>query len=449
MSLSEYLKNHNTHSWLPFTQMKLADPPIVIERGKGECLYTEDGREIIDGIGSWWVSIHGHNHPHLIEAAKNQLSRLDHVIYNSFVHKPALDLSVRLSEKTNHNLPRVFFSDNGSTAVEVGIKMAFQFFQNRGQRHRTKLIALDAGYHGDTIGAMSAGARSVFHGMYEPLLYPVHHVPEPRVPFRIQGNEEEEMRAMSDVLEALENTFARIGEESFGFILEPLLQGASGGMNVYPASYLKRVRELCNRYGVFLIADEVFTGFGRTGKFFAFEHAGIWPDVLALSKGLTSGVVPFAVTLAREEIYQAYYSEDRSKTFFHGHSMTANPVGAAVAGASLDLMEREQTTDQLNRLWTRHAAHLHGILHGPLKEKGIIQEARFLGSVSVIELKDEATGQGYTGNFGWNFLRKSLEKGVLLRPLGNVIYLAPPYSIGEKNLERLYSVIEENLMELF
>ena len=439
------LAYHNRHAWQPFNQMQLSPVPILIDRAEGARLFTPDGRQIIDGIGSWWTMIHGHNHPALMEAIRRQTEKLDHVIYSALTHEGALRLGAILSEKTEHHLPRVFYSDNGSTAVEIGLKMAYQYFTNRGQFEKTKILSMEGAYHGDTMGTMSVGGRSIFHKMYEPLLFDTLYVKQPVCSFRHLGTENE-MTELEPAIQDLERVFRESGESLAAFIVEPLVQGASAGMHFYPAAYLKKARELCDRYNVFLIADEVFTGFGRTGSFFAFQQAGVWPDIMALAKGLTGGVLPLAVTMATEKIYEGFLSADRTKTLFHGHSMTGSPLGVAAALASVELFRTENRMEDVNRLWIRHGYHLDRIRKGPLQE--FIRETRFLGSLSVIELRPpEGTG-GYTSEFGWKFMERALARGVLLRPLGNSIYLAPPYVITDEELATVYGVTEELLIEM-
>ena len=445
LSPDELLSLHNKYAWQPFNQMQLAPEPVVIRGGEGARLFTDEGKTILDGISSGWTVIHGHNHPHIMESIREQTRRLDHVIYSGLTHEGALRLGERLSRTTGDRLPRVFFSDNGSTAVEIGLKMAFQYFANRGETGRNRFLAMEGSYHGDTVGTMSVGSRSVFHSMYEPLLFDVFRVAMPVCPFRSLGTEQE-VTEIQTALEDMEKKFELHGTELCGFIVEPLVQGASGGMNFYPAAYLRKARELCDRYGIFLIADEVFTGFGRTGSFYAFEQAGVWPDIMALAKGLTGGVLPLAVTLATEQIYEGFLSTDRMKTLFHGHSMTGSPLGVAAAHASLDLFETENRMADLERLWIRHGWHLDRIRKGKLGE--FLKEARFLGSLSVLELLPPDGEGGYTSEFGWDLMGRMIKKGVLLRPLGNSVYLAPPYVITDGELEEIYGKLEETLLEI-
>ena len=440
MDLAELLAAHHRNAWQPFTQMKLAGDPVVVVRASGSTLFTADNRRIIDAIGSWWTCIHGHNHPYINRAISQQLRSLEHVMYAGFTHEPAVRLAARLSDSTGGHLPRVFYSDNGSTAVEIGLKMAFQYFVNQGRPEKSEFAMLSRGYHGDTIGTMSVGSRSSFHSMYSPLLFDAHALEAPVCPFSALHDEDRARVHLSGALSALEELFERRGSRLCALVLEPIIQGA-GGMNIYPPLYLSEARRLCNSHDVFLVADEVFTGCGRTGTFYACEHAGIWPDIMALSKGLPAGYLPFAATLASEKVYQGFYSDDRMQTLFHGHSMTANPLGCAAANASLDLFVREERLRQVRKLEERHSNHHAALAAGRLRTR--IREARVLGSVAALELDGPAE---YTGERGWRIWKECIERGVLLRPIGNVVYLTPPYVIGGDELARTYEVLEEVLL---
>ena len=332
------------HVWHPYTQMLTQPPLLPIVRGEGVYLYTEDGRKILDGISSWWVNIHGHSHPKLNAALAAQAAEIEHVIFAGCTHRPAVELAERLVEVMPAGLERVFYSDNGSTAVEAAIKMAVQYWRNRGEAQRTGLITLHHAYHGDTVGAMSASEDSVFTHAFAPLLFAVERVHSPycyRCPLGL-----ERATCRIECLGDLERRLEEQGQRVAAVLVEPMLQGA-GGMIVWPAEFLAGVRRLCDRYGVLMIADEVLTGFGRTGRMFACEHAQVTPDILCLSKALTAGYLPLGVTAATEQIYDAFLSTDREQAFFHGHSYTANPLACAVAIASLELFRE---TDVLGRV---------------------------------------------------------------------------------------------------
>src|SRR5579862_2341528 len=386
--------------WHRYTQMLTAPAPLPIVRAKGVYLYTEDGRKILDGISSWWVNIHGHAHPKLNEALAAQARELEHVVFAGCTHRPAVELAERLLKILPPGLARVFYSDNGSTAIEVALKMALQYWRNRGQP-RSTFIALHNAYHGDTAGAMSASEDSLFTRPFQHMLFPVA---------RVGGLEEMENRLRAADVAAV--------------IIEPMLQGA-GGMLVWPAEFVAGVRALCDRYGTLMIADEVLTGFGRTGKMFACEHAGVTPDIICLSKALTAGYLPLGVTATTSAIYEAFLSEDRAKTFFHGHSFTANPLACAVALASLDLFRDEPVLARVARL----EQQLHAGFE-PLKKLGNV---RVIGGVGAVELVSEKPG--YLDQIGPRLAARFLERGLLLRPLGNVVYFMPPYVITESETE--------------
>jgi adenosylmethionine-8-amino-7-oxononanoate aminotransferase len=404
--------------WHPYTQEKTAPLPIAIVRGEGVWLYTEDGRRILDGISSWWVNIHGHAHPFLNEALAKQANELEHAMFAGFTHKPAVELAEKLVAVTPENLTRVFYSDNGSTAVEVALKMAYQFWQNRGEQRKT-FVALKHAYHGDTFGAMSASDESGFTKPFQNLLFRV-------------------LRASGDLIE-LEKIFADNQNEIAAMIVEPMLQGA-GGMIVWEKEFLAKVRELCDEFNVLLIADEVLTGFGRTGKMFACQHADVLPDMMCLSKALTAGYLPLGVTLATEKIYEAFLSDDRAKTFFHGHSFTANPLSCAVAVASLELFEREKSLEKIAFINQKFQEFFPKLLN--LK---CVDNVRIIGAIGVVELN---SGEGYLAEIGQKLYQEFLKRNILLRPLGNVLYFMPPYVISESEIDWVLSEIENVLKEL-
>ncbi|CAN5244083.1 adenosylmethionine--8-amino-7-oxononanoate transaminase [soil metagenome] len=404
--------------WHPYTQEKIAPLPIPIVRGRGVWLETEDGRKILDGISSWWVNIHGHSHPFLNEAITRQASELEHTMFAGFTHQPAVELAEKLVAVTPKNLSRVFYSDNGSTAVEVALKMAYQFWQNLGESRKT-FVALENAYHGDTFGAMAASGESSFTKPFQNLLCKV-------------------LRSNGD-LGKLEKIFSENSSEIAAMIVEPMLQGA-GGMIVWESEFLKGVRDLCDRYKILLIADEVLTGFGRTGKMFACEHAAISPDIICLSKALTAGYLPLGATLATEEIYNAFLSDDRAKTFFHGHSFTANPLACAVANASLELFEREKSLEKVSFINQKFQAFFP-----PLLELNCVKDVRIIGAVGIVEL---ASGDGYLAEIGQKLYQEFLSRNILLRPLGNVLYFMPPYIISENEIDLVFGEISDVLKKI-
>ena len=406
-------KRDRQYLWHPYTQEKIALPPIPVVRGRGVWLETEDGRKILDGISSWWVNIHGHSHPFLNEALARQAGEVEHLMFAGFTHRPAVELAEKLVKVLPPGLSRIFYSDNGSTAVEVALKMAYQFWHNRGQTERKIFVALENAYHGDTFGAMAASGASGFTAPFEKLLFKV-------------------LRARDAA--TLEQIFTENDKEIAALIVEPMLQGA-GGMIVWEAEFLKTARELCDRYGVLLIADEVLTGFGRTGRMFACEHASVSPDIICLSKALTAGYLPLGVTAATEKIYESFYSDDRRKTFFHGHSFTANPLACAVAAASLDLFERENCLEKIaviNRIFNNRLPKFRAL--------ECVADARLIGAVIALEIASE--NGGYLADIGQQLYGEFIRRGILLRPLGNVLYFMPPYVIAESEIEWVLDEVE-------
>src|SRR5213594_2304791 len=402
--------------WHPYTQEATELPPIPIERGKGAYLYTRDGRRLIDAISSWWVNLHGHGHPLIAEAIAAQARKLEHVIFAGFTHEAAEDLAARLARLLPAELNRVFYSDDGSTAVEVALKIAIQYWYNQGQPAKNRIVALEHAYHGDTIGAMSVSADSPFTAAFEVLRLPV---------FRVCSTS------------ALDELLSIRNHEIAAMIVEPLVQGA-GGMKMYPASDLKRFQELCAEHNVLLIADEVFTGLGRTGRMFSCEHAGITPDLMCISKGLTGGFLPFAVTACRNQIYGAFYSTDRSHTFYHGHSYAGNPLGCAAANATLNIFETEPVFERIMAIERIHQTHL-----ADLRKHPTVVDVRMLGTIAAIELR--AADAGYLSSVRSRLYNFFIEHGVLLRPLGNVVYIVPPYVIGPDDLHYTYEIIGKAL----
>jgi adenosylmethionine-8-amino-7-oxononanoate aminotransferase len=424
--------------WHPYTQMLTAAPPLPIVRAQGVYLYTEDGRRILDGISSWWVNIHGHSHPKLNEALSAQVRALEHVVFAGCTHRPAVELAERLLQVLPAGLSRIFYSDNGSTAVEVALKLACQYWRNRGQSHRRTFVTLHHAYHGDTVGAMSASEDSVFTRAFAPMLFPVVRAHAPycyRCPLGLKRP-----ACQIDCLGDLERCLREGGDTIAGVLLEPMLQGA-GGMIVWPAEFLAGARRLCDQYGTLLIADEVLTGFGRTGRMFACEHAAVKPDLICLSKALTAGYLPLGVTAATEAIYEAFLSEDRGKTFFHGHSYTANPLACAVGIASLDLFRENAVMERVQALEQQLRAGLE-----PLRGLPAVGDVRVIGGVGVVEL--ESRSADYLDQTGPRLAATFLDRGVLLRPLGNILYFTPPYAITEAEvawvIEQIGNILTSN-----
>jgi adenosylmethionine-8-amino-7-oxononanoate aminotransferase len=402
--------------WHPFTQHALTPDFPLIARGAGAWLETEDGKPILDAISSWWVITHGHRHPKIAAAIKDQIDRLDQVIFADFTHRPAEDVARGLLAVAPPGLSHVFYSDSGSTAVEVALKMALGFWRNRGEA-RTRIVALEHAYHGDTIGTMSAGARGVFNAAYAPLLFDVA-----RLPFPVAGREQQTLDALEEAAKG-----------AAALIVEPLICGA-GGMLVYDPEALKQMKAICERTGVLFIADEVMTGFGRTGTLFACEQAGVAPDILCVAKGLTGGSVPLAATLCRPDIFEAHYSPDRSRTFFHSSSFTANPVACAAAAANLAIWADEPVTQRIAALSQWQEQRL-----ARFRDDRRFSAVRRLGTIAALDLK--VPDPGYLAGLGPRLGQFFMARGLLLRPLGNTIYVMPPYCTEAAELDLVYDAV--------
>lgn len=405
--------------WHPFTQHGLGEPIPLVTRTEGAALHTADGRRIIDAISSWWVTTHRHGHPRIMAAIADQSAQMDQIIFAGWTHQPAEDLALGLTQIMPPALAKVFFSDSGSTSVEVALKMALGYWRNRGEP-RERVLVLEHGYHGDTIGTMSVGARGVFNQAYSPLLFDVG-----TIPFPAPGAEQASLDALD----------AACASGPAAFIVEPLVVGA-GGMLFYPSWVLAEMRAICAHHRVLFIADEVMTGWGRTGTLLACEQAEIVPDILCLSKGLTGGAVPLAVTMATADIFDAHVSDDRARMFFHSSSYTANPIACAAANANLAIWREEPVLARVADLARRQAAHAARLAAIPG-----IANARTLGTIAAFELGD-ASGT-YLSELGPRLLAFFRERDLLLRPLGNTVYVMPPYCIDDSDLDRIYSAIAD------
>ena len=406
--------------WHPFTQHGLGEPVPRIVRAEGASLWTEDGRRIVDAISSWWVTTHGHCHPTIMRAIGEAASNLDQVMFAGWTHEPAEALARELIELLPYPLAYVFYSDSGSTSVEVAIKMALGFWANRGApRHR--VAVLESSYHGDTVGGMSLGARGAFNRTYAPLLFDVD-----TLPFPAEGREQQTLDALE--LLCASGTLA-------AFIAEPLVLGA-GGMRIYPPATLAALRAICAKHDVIFIADEVMTGWGRTGTRFACEQADVVPDIMCLSKGLTGGAVPLAVTIATAEIFEAHRAKERSKMLFHSSSFNANPIACAAARANLKVWREEPVLERIASLAGRQAERLRSISHLPC-----LASLRQCGTITAMEFGGDESA--YLSNLGPALLAFFGKRGLLLRPLGNTIYVMPPYCIGDEDLGAIYEAIEE------
>jgi len=420
------LEKDQLYIWHPFTQSGIEDISIPITSGEGAILFDEEGNKYIDAISSWWVNLHGHAHPYIADKINQQLRTLEHVIFAGFTHAPAILLAERLLQHTPKNQVKVFYSDNGSTSIEVGIKMALQYYYNIGDP-RTCVVALKNSYHGDTFGAMSVGARDSFNVAFEPLLFNVQFIDAPTKDLAEQSLLQLKMIAKKYKIAA--------------FIYEPLLQG-SGGMLMHDIEGLHQLIKICKEENIICVADEVLTGFGRTGKFFASENMSTAPDIMCLSKGLTGGTMALGVTTCTKEIFDAFVSQDKSKTFYHGHSYTANPLACTAGLASLDLLEKEECWMQIKAI-----ENMHLNFATRLSQYKNVEQVRILGTIIAFDLRTDERS-GYFNSISTYLKREFLKKQIILRPLGNTVYILPPYCITQLQLEKVYDTIIEVIKEL-
>ena len=435
-----------TYLWHPFTQMQEweEEEPLIIERGKGSYLIDTEGKKYLDGTSSIWVNLHGHRHPTLDRAIKAQLGKIAHSTFLGLSNPPAIRLARELIRIAPKGLTRVFYSDNGSTAVEVALKMAVQYWQQRHPKAgpKTSFLHLKQAYHGDTLGAVSVGNIELFHGRFKPLLFPTVEAEPPycyRCPLKLHYP-----ACGTACLDPLEQVLKTRHRDLAGLIIEPLVQAAAG-MILSPPGYLKRIRELCTQYNVLMIADEVATGFGRTGKMFACQHEHVTPDLLCISKGLTGGYMPLAATLTTEDIYNAFLGKyEDFKTFFHGHSYTGNQLGCAVALANLGVFRKEKTLATLRPKIAALTRFLRPLAQ--LDQVGDIRQRGFMVGIELV--KDHATRAAYplAARIGHRVAMEARRRGLLLRPIGNVLVLMPPLAVTLKELQRMVSIIRQSIV---
>ncbi len=414
--------------WHPCSQMKDYEslPFIPIKRGKGTYLEDFEGHRYIDAISSWWVNLFGHANPYINEQIAKQLGELEHVIFAGFTHEPAVRLAERLVEIAPQGLEKIFFADNGSSAVEVALKMSFQYYKNRGEV-RDIFISLENSYHGETLGALAVGDVRLYKEVFDEILIQSYQAKSPAL-----VDEAEALKSMQDLFEKYQGRIASV-------IIEPLVQCA-GGMAMYDPSYIRSLKAFCEQYGVMLIADEIAVGFGRTGTMFACEQAEVTPDFLCLSKGITGGYLPLSVVMLREEIYQAFYCDYGSgKSFLHSHSYTGNALACAAANATLDLFEKDRVIERNREKITYMAQKLQ-----PFADLASVKEVRQRGMIAAVELE----GYDPAKRIGLKIYTYALERGVLLRPLGNVIYFMPPYIITFDEIDRMMGVAYEAISDL-
>ena len=411
------------HLWHPYTQHKTAQPAIAIVSGKDALLWDENDKEYIDAIASWWVNPFGHSNTIIADAIYKQLTTLEHVLFGGFTHEPAILLGEKLLQILPDNQKKIFFSDNGSTAVEVALKAALQYFYNKGEK-RTKIIAFEDAFHGDTFGAMASSGITFFTEAFQGSLIDVIRIPVPTM--------ENEAKSKEALLQAIQS------QECAAFIFEPLVQGAAG-MVMYAADILDELISICKQNNVFTIADEVMTGFGKTGKTFACDHLLQQPDMMCLSKALTGGTIPMAITTFTQEIFNGFYDDDTNKALFHGHTFTANPTGCAAALASLQLLQSEEIQNNMKRV---HQSHLD--FQSKIKAHPKVKTTRVLGVIFALEITTESPAEYYGSlrNTLYNFF---IQNGIILRPVGNIVYILPPYIISQNQLEKVYQVVENAL----
>ncbi len=445
MTKDEILRLDRAHVWHPCTQQKDHEdlPPIPIARGDGVWLVDVDGRRYIDGVSSWWVNLFGHNHPRLNRALQEQAGRIAHHIFAGFTHAPAAELASRLCALAPAGLNKVFFADNGSAAVEVALKMSFQYWQQSGRPAKTRFVSISEAYHGETLGALSVGGCELYREVYRPILLDGFQAEGPdcfRCPYGLQRES-----CAAECFEHLERVVSENHAQIAAVIIEPLVQGAAG-MRVYPPLYLRKLRALCDALQVHYIADEIAVGFGRTGRLFANEHAGVAPDLLCLSKGITGGYLPLSVTLATDAIYQVFYADyAEMKAFLHSHSYTGNPLACALAVEVLNIFAEERILEQLPprmALLDRWKKTFEALPQ--------VGEFRRCGMVAAVELVARKAGKvpfPWQERRGRAVYRRALEKGALLRPLGNVVYFMPPLTISEAELELLLQIALEAIIE--
>lgn len=426
METAAWLNRDKQTVWHPFTQMLTADEPLLIERAEGALLFTADGKKYIDANSSWWVNVHGHGHPHIAQAIQDQFRQVDHVIFAGATHKQAIRLAERVTYLLPQEFKKVFFSDDGSTAVEVALKMVFQFWHNQ-HKPKKRIIAIEGAYHGDTFGAMAIAQRGYFNEPFEHFFFDADFLPFP------DGTNE------ATILETAEKLL-KTGEIA-GLIVEPLVQGSSG-MRIYSADFLDQLTALAHLYDALVIFDEVMTGWGRTGKLFAMDHCYNKPDIVCLSKGLTGGTLPLGLTVTTDTVYEAFLHPEKTKALLHGHSYTGNPLACAAANASLDLFEAPETWENVERIARKHETFLAQLLQ---LEK--VEHAAVCGTILRFEIK---TGEGntYFSDIRDRAYRFFLENGCLIRPLGNVVFINPPYCITDDELQHIYNVVLQFLHDV-
>ena len=435
------------HIWHPCSQMKDYEtlPPIIVDHAKGPYLYAADGTKYLDIISSWWCNLLGHCNPKINAAIKEQIEQLEHVIFVNFTHEPAIKLCEELIKVLPEGLNKFNFADNGSSSVEIALKIAFQYQLQTGHPEKQRFMCLSEGYHGETIGALSVGSMDLFAQMYKPMMMNNIHVQAPDC-YRCPFNKDRE-HCQCECFKFAEEEFAKHAKETAAIIVEPIVQGCAG-MRIYPALYLKKLRKLCDEYGVLLIADEIATGFGRTGKMFACNHAGITPDIMCISKALTGGYLPMAIVCTTDKIYDAFYDDyNKGKQFMHSHTYAGNPIGCATALAVLKIMKEEE----ILKTSAEKAKYFHAALQDAFSNHKNIGEIRHINLINAMELvTDKEKKIGFDGDLriGYEIYKKALTHGLLLRPLGNVIYFNPPLNIETEDLDKAVALAKQSIDEV-
>lgn len=442
MAPIDWEKEDEKYIWHPAQQMKDSEvfPPVVIDHAKGLYLYGTDGKAYLDIISSWWCNLLGHCNPEINEAVKEQLDQVEHVIFTNFSHRPAIELCRELAPLLPKGLTKFTFHDNGSSAVEAALKMAFQYHYQTGHPERQKFMCLAESYHGETIGALSVGSMDMYAKIYKPMMMENIHFGGLDC-FRCPYGKTRETCGC-ECFESAEKAFEKYGKETAAVIVEPVLQGAAG-MRIYPAEYLTKLRKLCDEYGVLLIDDEIAAGFGRTGKLFAIEHAGISPDILCTSKGLTGGYMPMSLTITTDKIYDAFYDDyGTHKAFVHSHTYAGNPLGCAAALAVLRILKRDHILEKA----AETGVYLHEKLEEALGSHPNMGEIRHIGLINAMELvEDRTTKRPFdpARRIGWQIFRRAMARGLVLRPMGDVIYFNPPLTLDRETADKAVALCRE------
>lgn len=447
-TMKELQEKDLKHIWHPCSQMKdyEAFPPIIINKGEGVYLEDVDGNRYMDAVSSWWVNLFGHSNKRINDALYRQANNLEHVIFANFSHKPAIELAENIVSITPDGLNKVFFGDNGSSAVEIALKIAFQYYQQTGKKEKTRFMALSDAYHGETIGALSVGGVDLYSKIYNPLLLDVERVTGPDCYRCKYGKQRDSCSA--ECFEHMEKSLAKNHDKVAAIIVEPMVQAAAG-MMIYSKEYLVKLRNACDRYDVKLIADEIAVGFGRTGKMFACENAGITPDLMCVSKGLTAGYMPLSLVVLKDEIYDAFYDDySTMKAFLHSHSYSGNPLGCAIANETISIFRDENILEE-NIKKSEYIKKKVLEIIDDIPYFGEFRQVGMIGAIELVKDKESKEPFDWTKRVGYQIYKIALSKGVLLRPLGNIVYFMPPYCITYDEIDTMIRVAKESIIEYF